>query len=158
MSIATTNPLVFAPHNLHLRFRALDGPNAGRRYSPGGSKESVKVDPGGKTIVLKGMSSIPVGIAQGAAEPSAEIKFSNAAHAWAFGTFLGGGRGGQLDVRFDATFTWAKRGLATRVFELKSCMVEKGFGFDSGADASPSDTLSVKLVDILLDGKSIFHV
>lgn len=113
--------------------------------------ETLKIDPGIKAAAMKGLKVGPVAVVSVAADPTAELKLSVAAESWAFFKHLG-----HSGVRFNLTDVLARRGMTSVTFQLVGCLIDGGFGIDTGADSPPSDTIKIKFTDCLIDGVSVY--
>jgi hypothetical protein len=141
--ISDVNPKAYAHHNLSITATPTEGPNAGVpfRFT---IAESAKVDVGNKVKALMGLGAGPVAVVSSGAEPSWEIKMSQHHESARFARHLG-----NPHRQFNMVFTWNRASIGTLSIKCDSCMVEKGFGFDSSHDGAPNDTISGKCVDVL---------
>jgi hypothetical protein len=138
------NSPAFAHHNVKHTVKPIEGSNRGRILSLD-AVESCKADVGNKVTHLKGSGAGPLSVVSGGAEPSGEIKFSTNIESAQMAKHIG-----NVHNRFTYTVTMTRVGLQRHTYTLKNCMVEKGFGFESGHDSGPNDTVSFKCTDITL--------
>jgi len=113
--------------------------------------ETAKADAGVKAATMKGLSIGPVAVTSVSAEPSAEFKLSVASESVSFLKHLG-----NTGVRFNIDDVFSRRGMTSIHYQFVGCVLDGGIGFDSSADAPPSDTIKVKFTDFKIDGVSIY--
>lgn len=142
--------MAYGHNNLSIKITPKRGRNR-RRDRTLRAIETAKLDLGKKSSYLKGLSEAPVDIVRGVAEPNFEVKVSNAAEAWDVFKHIAG-------APCTISLVWKKPGTSQRhVFRLFDAELENGGGFDSSADNGPSDTLKFKMLDVHLDGSSVYN-
>jgi hypothetical protein len=144
------NEKQFGHKDLTVVWTPLDGPNARKPFT-WATAESVKLDAGPKAATMKGLSVGPVAVTAVAAEPSGEMKISVANESTAWIKHLG-----NVGNRFTSSNVWSTSGKPSVNFEAGPCIMDGGVGFDSSADAPPTDTPKYKPVDIKIDGVSVY--
>jgi len=144
------NAPAFGHKDLTVTITPLEGVNA-RRIFTLRSASSVKIDPGPKAARGKGLSVGPVFVVATAADPTGEIKLDNANESADLLKHLG-----HTGVLFSVSAVFTRRGAPSRHYQCTPCAVDGGFGFDSSADAPPSDTVKFAPVDILVDKVSVY--
>ena len=145
------NAPAFAHNNLTVALTPTEGINSGKPFTFG-SAESVKLDAGEKAAVGKGLSVGPVYVVSVAAEPAGEMKLSISAEATAALKHLG-----NLGVRFTVDATFVRAGVPTIAWKALGCVCDGGWGgFDSSADAPPSNAPKFKMSGLQVNGKSVF--
>lgn len=141
--------MAYSHNHLSIKVTPVRGRNKGRDRTVRHA-ETAKLDLGKKASYLKGLSEAPVDIVRGVAEPSFEFKCSSAKEAWSLFEFLDGSPA-------TITLVWKKPGESGRnVFKLERAEFENGAGFDSSADNGPSDTCKWKMLDVRLNGSSVY--
>src|SRR5882672_8019599 len=94
----------FGHKDLTVVITALEGTNARKTFTYT-SPESVKLDPGPKAAIGKGLTVGPVYVVETAADPNGEIKASIANENTALLKVLG-----HVGVRFNMDATWSRLG------------------------------------------------
>jgi hypothetical protein len=144
------NAKKFGHKDLTLVATALEGVNQRKTFTFD-SAESMKLDAGPKAAAMKGLFIGPISVTAVAAEPTAEMKLSIAEESRDFLKFLG-----DVAVRFNLSCVFASRGKTSIHYEATGCVLDGGIGFDSSADAPPTDSPKFKPTDIKIDGVSVY--
>lgn len=136
-----------------LKLTPHDGPNAGQPWRSKMAK-SLSAENGGKAIVAKGGTIVPVAIALAETEGSFTIGFDVMQGSMDYLDWCGPGAQRMIH---QGQIIFTRPGLAPISFYLIGMIIEKGFGLKSDAGAQPSDELTgkMRLLEIGLKGKRI---
>ena len=141
----------FSHRDGYLTVSPIEGPNQGKaRRVLSGTK--ISFDPGGKASYMKQFEQVPFAIVRGAAEPKLELDLDSAVEACALRAHVGQIGG----YRFLVAIVWVRPGFPTKSFQFLFCELENGGGFESDESKGVSSKLSIKLLDAIDDGVSVY--
>ncbi len=141
----------YADADAKVKIIPLEGDNANQAFTIK-SKNSCKLAPNAKAVLLQGASGAPVSIVTAEAEPEWEVGLSAMEETMDLIAHLGAGAA-RIACRVE--ITWARTGLTAHTFKVPLTYITKGLGFETDSGSAPKDTIGGMAQDILLDEKSI---